>query len=206
MSPRWSIRRRVRVELHPLSGDQSVAFLEASRSDRLGPLYPVAVATGMRQGELLGLRWADVDLEAGILGVRQSGRQDAPDGNIDLEVCQSGQRRIVQCKRWESWSVGVDQVRAFAGTLMREGLAGTDGVLVTLSDFTTQSRAGAGRTGQSLIDNRDLSARVERARQAEPCSTCHAARHGRGARRAAGGHSDRRGRIRRLRATSLRRA
>ena len=32
--------------------------------DRLGPLYLLAATTGMRRGELLALRWRDVDLEA----------------------------------------------------------------------------------------------------------------------------------------------
>lgn len=44
-------------------------ILEAVAGDRLGPLYTVALATGLRQGELLGLRWEDVDLEGASLGV-----------------------------------------------------------------------------------------------------------------------------------------
>ena len=39
------------------------SFLEAVRGDRLEALYVTAISTGMRQGELLGLRWQDVDLE-----------------------------------------------------------------------------------------------------------------------------------------------
>ncbi|MFA2814969.1 tyrosine-type recombinase/integrase [Bacillus paranthracis] len=34
--------------------------------------YLMAVLTGMRQGEILGLRWKDVDLENGIIYIRQS--------------------------------------------------------------------------------------------------------------------------------------
>lgn len=37
-------------------------FLEAARSHRLGTLFEVAILTGMRRGELCGLRWSDVDL------------------------------------------------------------------------------------------------------------------------------------------------
>jgi integrase len=44
--------------------------VDAARGDRLGALYVVAVTTGMRQGELLALRWSDVDLEARTLRVR----------------------------------------------------------------------------------------------------------------------------------------
>jgi integrase len=57
-------------EVAPLSPEQARAFLEAARGDRLEALYVLAVHTGMRQGELLALRWDDVDLDAGVLRVR----------------------------------------------------------------------------------------------------------------------------------------
>src|SRR6266566_6783237 len=40
--------------------------------DRLAALWALAVHTGCRQGELLGLGWADVDLDVGILTVRRT--------------------------------------------------------------------------------------------------------------------------------------
>ena len=40
--------------------------------DRLKSLYVVAVATGLRQGELFALRWEDVDLDTGTLWVRHT--------------------------------------------------------------------------------------------------------------------------------------
>jgi integrase len=40
--------------------------------DRLEALYLLAVHTGMRQGELLGLKWEDVDLERGLLRLRHT--------------------------------------------------------------------------------------------------------------------------------------
>jgi len=57
--------------------------------------------------------------------VDETGSQDGPDGNVDLRLTRDGVHRIVQCKRWTSWNVGVDTVRAFAGTIMREGLPGS---------------------------------------------------------------------------------
>lgn len=106
--------------------------------------------------------------------VRETGRQDRPDGNIDLELERAGERRIVQCKRWESWRVGVDVVRELGGTLMREGLPGTAGTLVTLSDFHRQARDEARTIGVQLVNGRDLHARLERVRRAEPCPLCTA--------------------------------
>jgi integrase len=45
-----------------LSPDQARVFLRAVEGDRLQALYVLAITTGMRQGELFGLRWADVNL------------------------------------------------------------------------------------------------------------------------------------------------
>lgn len=59
-------------EIQPLTPDQVQTLLVGIRGDRLEALYVVAVATGLRQGELLGLRWQDVDLGEGQLVVRQA--------------------------------------------------------------------------------------------------------------------------------------
>lgn len=104
--------------------------------------------------------------------VEETGRRDAPDGNVDLRLTKRGERVVVQCKRWQSRVVGVDDVRAFAGTLMREGLPGTSGIFVTLSDFSEQAQAEANQVGLVLVDNRDLYERVERVRRSEPCPVC----------------------------------
>jgi integrase len=52
--------------------EQVQTFLTATEKDRLGPLYLLALTTGMRRGELAGLRWVDVDLDKGKLTVAQT--------------------------------------------------------------------------------------------------------------------------------------
>jgi integrase len=64
--------RPVKKEMMPLSPDQARTLLEAARGERLEALYALAVTTGMRQGELLGLKWQDVDMETGTLQVRRT--------------------------------------------------------------------------------------------------------------------------------------
>src|SRR5918999_6091940 len=59
-------------EIRPLTAEQVKILFEAVRDDRLESLYILAVHTGLRQGELLGLKWGDVDLEAGTLQVRRT--------------------------------------------------------------------------------------------------------------------------------------
>jgi integrase len=59
-------------EIKPLSKEQATLLLEAAAGDRYEALYVLAVQTGMRQGELLGLKWPDIDFEASALQVRRS--------------------------------------------------------------------------------------------------------------------------------------
>lgn len=60
-----------RKEMRTFTPEEAARFLEAARNDRLYPLYVLAVTCGLRQGELLGLKWEDVDLKAGILQVKR---------------------------------------------------------------------------------------------------------------------------------------
>jgi integrase len=62
--------RAARHEIRPLTVDQARHFLDTMKGDRLEALYTVATALGMRKGEIFGLRWQDVDLDAQTLTVR----------------------------------------------------------------------------------------------------------------------------------------
>jgi len=57
-------------EFRPLSPEEAQRFLEAAEDDRFYALYVLAITCGLRQGELLGLTWENVDLDKGILQVR----------------------------------------------------------------------------------------------------------------------------------------
>jgi integrase len=59
-----------REEMRPLTAEQVRILFDAAKGDRLEALYVLAVTTGLRQGELLGLKWDDIDLEGGTLQVR----------------------------------------------------------------------------------------------------------------------------------------
>jgi integrase len=64
--------RHTREEIDPLSPQEARRLLEAASGDRLEALYVLAIATGLRQSELLALKWEDVDLERGVLRVRRT--------------------------------------------------------------------------------------------------------------------------------------
>ena len=59
-------------EMHPLSAEEACSLLDAARGDRLEALYVLAIHTGMRRGELLGLKWDDVDPENATVRVRRT--------------------------------------------------------------------------------------------------------------------------------------
>lgn len=82
-------------EMVTWTAEQARTFLEvATREGIYGPIWLVSLATGMRRGELLGLRWADVDVEHEVLRVRQSVGLLKGAGVIgDLKSC-SAQRDI----------------------------------------------------------------------------------------------------------------
>ena len=69
---------RPRIETRPgqairaLSGEEVAALLAAATGDRLYTPILVAVTTGLRRGELLALRWSDLDLERATLSVNRA--------------------------------------------------------------------------------------------------------------------------------------
>lgn len=60
------------MEMQTLTPGQVKVFLGAVKGRRLEALYVTTLAIGLRQGEVLGLRWSDIDLEAGTLRVSRA--------------------------------------------------------------------------------------------------------------------------------------
>ena len=74
--------RRVTYERRPLTAEQVSVLRAALAGHRLEALVLTAIGTGARQGELLALRWQDVDLMAGTVAIRhtlQVGSRDLTD-------------------------------------------------------------------------------------------------------------------------------
>ncbi|MFH9224862.1 tyrosine-type recombinase/integrase [Streptomyces lydicus] len=59
-------------EIESLTTEEGRRLLTAARSNRLWAPYELAVRIGLRRGEVLGLRWSDVDLHEGVVTVRQA--------------------------------------------------------------------------------------------------------------------------------------
>jgi integrase len=59
-------------EMRPLTQDETKVFLDKAQSDRLAAFFELALTTGMRPGELCGLKWDDVDFDDGAIRVQRT--------------------------------------------------------------------------------------------------------------------------------------
>jgi integrase len=83
-----------RSEGRTLSPLQARQLLDAARGDRLEACFIVLLALGLRKGEALGVAWTDIDLDRGLLVVRQALKRVG--GAVSLgDVKTSGSRRMI---------------------------------------------------------------------------------------------------------------
>ena len=59
-------------EMKTLTADQLSAFFREARDSGVYELYYLDLATGLRRGELLGLKWTDVDFDRGVLKIQRA--------------------------------------------------------------------------------------------------------------------------------------
>ena len=100
------------MEMLTLSEAEAHTFLDAVRGDRLEALYRLALATGPREGELLALRWSDVDLDRGVVRIRRTLLR-TPDGLTFAEPKTATSRRAIP--------VGATTVAALRAHRQRQG-------------------------------------------------------------------------------------
>ena len=94
VASRVKLPKRKRKKRETLSAENVGAFFAAASKDRFAALYVLAVTSGLRPGELLALKWEDVDLEAGALSVRRSVSEDERGPVIREGTKTSGGRRL----------------------------------------------------------------------------------------------------------------
>ncbi|QMU70141.1 site-specific integrase [Streptacidiphilus sp. P02-A3a] len=80
---------------NPLTADEARQFLSAVQGHRLAALFELALRTGLRKGELLGLHWEDLDLDSGTASIRRTLQRTASSGLAGLPTKTiSSERRI----------------------------------------------------------------------------------------------------------------
>lgn len=82
-------------EMQVLDDNQARQLLIAAQGDRYEAMYYLAITTGLRQGELLGLKWEDIDFSSGILQVKRQ-LQRVPGKGVRLSEpkTKAGRRQI----------------------------------------------------------------------------------------------------------------
>ncbi|MFG3133290.1 tyrosine-type recombinase/integrase [Streptomyces tendae] len=79
----------------PLTADEARQFLSTTRGHRLHALFELALHTGLRKGELLGLHWEDLDLDAGTAAIRRTLQRTSTGGLTTLPTkTRASERRI----------------------------------------------------------------------------------------------------------------
>lgn len=139
------------------------AFLTATRDERLYPAYLLAASTGMRRGEVLGLRWVDVDLDASRLSVRQTLISVAYEMQFSEPKTSRGRRSVpldaATLQSLRSWKAQQAMDRLAAGELWDDtGLVFTreDGRAVHPDTFAQAFGRAVRRAGVRTIRFHDL--------------------------------------------------
>ena len=156
--------RPERPELRVLSQTEARILLDATRDHRMHALYALAVTTGMRQGELLGLRWDDLDLDGGRLAVRRALQRRGSAGFVFTEPKTSRSRRTVMLGHLAIAALRDHrkrqlEERLFAGATWRDqGLVFTNrtGGPLDPSWQTATFKAALGKAGLPAVRFHDL--------------------------------------------------
>jgi integrase len=90
-----SLPRKTRYEVQPLTMEQAQQLLIAVRDHKLQGLLTLTVTTGMREGELLALRWQDIDFANQSLQVRRSMGYIPGKGYLEFEPKTAKGRRNI---------------------------------------------------------------------------------------------------------------
>ena len=88
-------------EMKTLPAEQLASFLHEAKESGVFEMYYIELATGLRRGELLGLKWEDIDLERGTIQVRRQIAQ------IEGEVAETP---LKAKNSYRSLSIGADAV------------------------------------------------------------------------------------------------
>ncbi len=153
--------RPAKPEIKPLSPDQARKLIETAYStgNRYAALYVLALHTGLREGEMLGLRWDDLDLDAATptLQVRRTLSETRTGHKFELP--KSGKGRAIKLSRKAVEALRSHRARQ-AEEKLRLGSLWQDGGLVfpTTTGTTTSGTNLLGRYFKPLLKRADLPA------------------------------------------------
>ena len=153
--------RPAKPEIRPLSPEQARKLIQTAYStgNRYAALYVLALHTGLREGEMLGLRWDDLDLESTTpkLQVRRTLSETRTGHKFELP--KSGKGRSIKLSRKAVEALRSHRARQ-AGEKLRLGSLWQEGGLVfpTTTGTTTSGTNLLGRYFRPVLKEADLPA------------------------------------------------
>jgi integrase len=159
--------RAAPVELEILDPTQVTVLLQKLAGHSLYPLTVLALASGMRRGELLALRWRDVDLDKAVLRVERSLEQTIKGGLRFKDPKTRHSRRSITLPTTAVTVLGAHRKAQQERRLqLGQGKAGADALVFTTWDGEPQSPNGLSKEWSRALKRAGL-----------PPATLHSCRH-----------------------------
>lgn len=125
-----SLPRQIKRKVKPLTLEQAKLLIQVAQGSHLEMLIMLALITGMRHGELITLRWEDIDLEKGTIYVHRTGGYQSKkyrgiSGFLEGEPKTEAGERIIPiskklCEELKQYRSRQNEKRSKAGTAWKE--------------------------------------------------------------------------------------
>src|SRR5215211_3608307 len=158
--------RLKRDEIQPLDREQTRKLLEAAEGDRLHAFYVVAVTAGLRPGEMLALRWSDVDLEAGTLRINRA----LSDSEFAAPKTPRSRRKI-ELSNTARVALRVHRKRQLEERMQKAGLWENGGLVFPSTVGTPLSHRNVVRSFKALLKRAGLPADIRLYDLRHTCAT-----------------------------------
>jgi len=140
--------RREKKEIKILSVKDQITFLKSVSEDRLSTAFSLMLSAGLRVGELLALRWVNVNLESGILAVKESVSRV----NTFDESSETKTKLIVQSPKTKSGKRNIPLIPSIIEELKRH----------KHRQITERLKAGGGYENSDLVIATELGKQIDR--------------------------------------------
>jgi integrase len=159
-----SLPRYTHSEMKVLDADQAHQFLVAAQDSRYEALYSLAIHTGMRQGELFGLKWADLNWNKGELRIQRQVKREPGQGWTFANPKTKKGRRTIKLgveilKLLKAHKKNQDVQKSILGSRWKENgliLPSLVGTPLNPSNLTKDFRRVLNRAGLARIRFHDL--------------------------------------------------
>lgn len=148
--------RKPSPEMKAWTTEELRSFLRHVSTHRWAGIWTLMATTGLRRGEVLGLRWRDVDLEAGTITVRSTRVRFGTTITASTPKTERGNRTIALGPATSAALRQWRKTQSAERLAMGAGWADTDGLVVTAADGTAPNPEAFTNTFQKLAKRAGL--------------------------------------------------